>query len=117
MLKFKMVFCLLQSLLMIVSSFSVYDSNFKMFVDRAGLGLTSEKDFGFDRAGAEMFEISEEEKEECRRWFNENILTDKNPAYDFTAGGKSFRKNLSDWEINILPESAQAGKYRNGKTS
>ena len=36
MIYLKSALCLLQALLMIVSSFSVYDSNFKFWVDRGG---------------------------------------------------------------------------------
>ncbi len=117
MIYFKSVLCLLQAFLMIVSSFSVYDSNFKFWVDRGALSLTSVTDFSFDSIDAKSLAVTDEEKESCRRWFDSNILTSENPAYDFTLGGKSLRKNPADWDITIGEESAEGEKYRHGKTS
>ena len=117
MIYLKSALCLLQALLMIVSSFSVYDSNFKFWVDRGALQLTSVTDFSFDRIDAKELAVTAEEKAACRKWFDENILTAENPAYDFTIGGKRLRNNTGDWEISIGEEGAEGVKYRNGKTS
>ena len=57
MLYFKQILCILQALLCIVSSFSVYDSNFKLSVDRAAMELTSVADFSFDSITAEELKI------------------------------------------------------------
>lgn len=117
MIYLKSALCLLQALLMIVSSFSVYDSNFKFWVDRGALQLTSVTDFSFDSIDAKELAVTAEEKAACRKWFDENILTAENPSYDFTAGGKRLRNNTGDWEISIGREGAEGGKYRHGKTS
>ena len=117
MIYLKSLLCLLQALLMIVSSFSVYDSNFKLWVDRGALALTSVKDFGFDAADADSLIITDEEKAKCREWYNTNILTDTSPAYNFTIGGKSLRKNLQDWDITVGAEGTEGEKFRHGKTS
>ncbi len=118
MLYFKQIFCFLQALLYIVSSFSVYDSKFKLSVDRAAMELTSVADFSFDAITAEELKIKNSEKEKCRRWFNDNILcTDSAPAYDFTVGGKKFSRHLKDWDISVGDESAEGAVYRGGKTT
>ena len=117
MIKLKMLLCVLQALLMTISSFSVYDSAFKFTIDRWAAELTSETDFGFDSISAKEMQITDSEKQNCRRWYEENILTSSSPAYDFKAGGKDFRNNIKDWEINVGNESAEGEKYRGGKTS
>ena len=117
MIYLKSALCLLQAFLMIVSSFSVYDSNFKFWVDRGALYLTSVSDFSFDTVDAKALTITDEEKAACREWFDSNILTAENPAYDFSLGGKRLRNNLKDWEISIGEEGAAGKKYRHGKTS
>ena len=45
------------------------------------------------------------------------MLTAENPAYNFTVGGKSLRKNLSDWAIYVGSESKTGAVYRGGKTT
>lgn len=118
MLYLKQIFCILQALLYVVSSFSVYDSAFKLKVDRAAAALTSVTEFAFEPITAEDLEIKAGEKEKCRQWFNENILcTDSAPAYDFTVGGKKFSKNLNDWIITVGKESKEGAVYRGGKTT
>ena len=117
MLRLKSALCIIQALLIIVSSFAVYDSNFKFWVDRGAMKLTSVTDFGFDSINSASLEISSAEKAKCREWFNANILTDNSPAFDFKAGGKSLRNNIADWQISIGPESKKGEYFRNGKTS
>lgn len=115
--RFKTVFCFLQAFLMLVSSFSVYDSKFKLAVDRAALALTSVKNFEFDNLTAEEIRVSDAEKQRCRDWFDANIRTDQNPAYDFKVDGRSLRGHLSDWEISVGAESAEGAVRRGGKTT
>ena len=102
---------------MCVSQFSVYNSNFKLWVDRAALDLTSVRDFGFEPVSASELKVTEGEKKRCREWFDANIRTTEAPAYDFTAGGRSLRKNLSDWTISIGRESGEGEFYPGGKTT
>lgn len=118
LLIFKQVFALLQAFLFVVSSFSVYDSNFKEWVDEAALNLTGTTTFTFDTITAEELRVTDEEKKSCRDWYENNILcTDSAPAYDFTVGCESLRKNLSDWDISVGEESAVGEVYRGGKTT
>lgn len=117
MLRIKSFLCLLQSFLMLVSSFSVYDSNFKRWVDKAALKVTSINDFGFDSISSDELEITDGEKQRCRKWFDENIRTESNPAYNFTVAGKKLKSNLSDWEISVGDESEVGKIHRNGITS
>ncbi len=115
--RFKILFCLLQAFLMLISSFSVYDSLFKWKVDRAALRLTSTADFVFEPVEAEAMRVTEAERARCRAWFEANVLTTATPAYDFTVGGRSLRKHLSDWQIEVGPLSAEGAYRRGGKTA
>ncbi len=108
----KASFCILQALLMIVSSFSVYDSKFKRLVDRAALALTSETDFSFPSLSADEARVTDKEKEKAREFFN-NGITGSSPAFDFTYGGKKFSDNLSEWEIKTAPSGAE--KFRSAQ--
>lgn len=117
MLRIKSFLCLLQAFLMLVSSFSVYDSKFKAWVDKTALGLTSVTDFGFEPISSEELKVTESEKQRCRKWFDENIRTAENPAYEFTVGGKKLKNSIDDWKISIGEESGAGEYYRNGKTS
>ncbi len=109
----KISFCFLQALLMIVSSFSVYDSRFKRQVDRLSLNLTSETDFSFPSLTADKTVITESERGRCREWFEKNILTGGFNAFDFTYGGKKFSKNTGEWDIRAVP--SDSCDYRGGK--
>lgn len=113
----KAVLCLLQALLFAVSSFAVPDSNFKVWVDRAAVGLTSVTDLTFDSVEAQELEVTESEKQLCRTWFEENVLSSENPAYTFSVGGKDFRKNIDDWDFSYTEESKIGAVYRGGKTT
>ncbi len=108
------VFALLQSILFIVSSFSVTDSNFKMWVDRAAVDITSEKELKFNPVSASELTVSESEKQRCREWFEKNVLFtggEGSPAYDFKIDGKSFKKNVSDWSFEKgEPERSKSGE-------
>ena len=96
------IFALLQSLLFIVSSFSVVDSNFKMWVDRAAIDVTSGKELEFNPIKASELEVSSSEKQRCREWYEKNVLFtggEGEPAYDFRVDGKSLKKNIKDWSF------------------
>lgn len=113
----KIILALIQSLLFIVSSFAVQDSNFKFWVDRAALDLTSTAEVSFEAITTDEMKVTESEKSKCRSWFEENILTAEKPAYNFKYGGKSFRSNIEDWNISIGNESEIGAVYRGGKTT
>ena len=108
---FKSIIALFQALLFIVSSFAVPDSNFKFMVDRAAYDLMATSEVSFDTMTADEMQVSQVEKENCREWYEENILCEDNPAYDFKYGMKSFRNNLKDWSFDLGDEVAvRAGK-------
>ena len=108
---------LIQALLLLISSFAVPDSNFKFLVDRAAVDVTSTTEISFDSITAEEMAVSAQEKAACRDWYNSNVLCTDSPAYDFTVGGKSLRKNLKDWDISVGTESEAGAVYRGGKTT
>ncbi len=110
--------CVVQSFLMVVSSFSEYDSNFRYAVDRAAYSLISETDFSFDTLSADKLQITDKEKNDCRKWYNENVIcTSGKPAYNFTVGGKNFRNNIDDYDISVGKESDVGEYHRGGKTT
>ena len=113
----KILIALIQAILMIVSSFAVPDSYFKFQVDRAAVDISSTADFSFDNITADEMVISESEKQQCRSWFNENILTSEKPAYNFTYGAKTFRGSIRDWDISVGNESATGEYFKGGKTT
>lgn len=74
----------------------------------------------FESISAEENEISAQEKQLCRSWFEENLLMKgeaKVLVYDFRVGGKQLSKNVDDWNITVGEESAEGAVYRNGKTT
>lgn len=111
------IISLVQALLFIVSSFAVPDSNFKVWVDRAAMEMSSTADFGFESMDSKEYDVTEDEKQLCRTWFNENILTEENPAYTFSVGNKDFRRNIDDWTFAFGEESEVGAVYRGGKTT
>jgi len=117
LLNLKRIFCLLQAFLFIVSSFSVYDSKFKEWVDRAAINLTGTSNFSFDTITAQELTVKETEKARCREWYENNVLTTEKPAYDFKVEGKRLSDNLNDWNISVGGESEVGKVYRGGKTT
>ncbi len=113
------ILSVIQAFLFLVSSFAVPDSNFKRWADMAAVKISSEADFGFDSISAEKAVISEAEKKLCREWYEQNILTDdlSKAAYNFSAGGKSFRNNTADWVVSVSPESENGKLRKGGKTA
>lgn len=77
-------------------------------------------DINFESISAEETQISEEEKQMCRDWFDENILlggeADELP-YNFKVERKSLNKNIDDWNISVGKESENGAVYNGGKTS
>ena len=74
----------------------------------------------FERISAEEIELTAEEKEICRNWFDENILLKngkKEVPYNFKYGTKNLNKNLDDWDVSVSEESEIGAVYRDGKTS
>ena len=111
------IISLIQALLFFVSSLAVPDSNFKVLVDRAAMDMSSTSEATFESMDAKEYKITEEEKQLCRDWYKENVLSQTNPAYDFSVGGRNFRKNLKDWEFSFSEESEVGAVYRGGKTT
>ncbi|MBQ2828202.1 MAG: hypothetical protein IJF20_03055 [Clostridia bacterium] len=98
-------------MLFIVSLFAVPDSNFKVWVDRAAMEISSTTGLLFESMDAKNYEVTEE-KNTCRNWYEENILSTENPAYTFKVGGKDFRKNIDDWDFSSLDYAwVDAGWY------
>lgn len=111
------VLSLLQAFLFLVSSCAVIDSNFKEWTDLAAVSISSKADFTFDTVTAEKMKISQVEKQQCREWFDSNIVNTEKPAYDFTVGGKKFRNNIDEWDKSISKESETGAFYKGGKTT
>ncbi|MBE6749029.1 MAG: alpha-galactosidase [Ruminococcaceae bacterium] len=78
--------------------------------------LDYKKNIQFGTIGAAEANVSVEEKELCRKWFDENLLNTvtNNLPFTFKVDGEEF--SISDWsEINITeaPEKYQGGKTQN----
>ena len=117
----RVILSLVQAFLFVVSAFSVIDSNFKERVDWAAIGISSTTDFSFEQIDEKSMAVTDGERQRCRDWFDANIRfadgTTKAPAYDFTVGGRSLRRNPQDWDFSVGEESAEGAKYRGGKTT
>ena len=115
------IISLLQAFLFVVSAFSVEDSNFKEWVDRAALGVTSSAKCKFDAIDADALTVTDEEIRNCRTWFDTHIrLTDgdlRQAAFTFTVGGKAIRLRPDDWDVSVGEESETGAVRRGGKTS
>ena len=111
------VLCLIQAAVMLLAQLFCAKADVKVGLDRAAFSLTAERCTGFDPVGAGELKISREEKERCRAWYDAHIRAGKDPAYDLTVGGRSFRKHPEDWEIGIGDESAAGETARGGKTT
>ncbi len=110
----------IQSLLFVISSFAVQDSNFKFLVDRAAYTMATTAEISFETMDAAEYAVTEEERELCREWFEDNILyapeNGNVPAYNFTVCTKSLRSNLEDWTFSVSEESKVGAVRRGGKT-
>lgn len=113
----RIVISIIQALLFVISSFAVSDSNFKFLVDRAAFDIGSTAEISFEPMAADGYSVTAEEKGNCRKWYEENILTDTNPAYNFNVGISSLQNNTDDWTFDIGEESEVGAVYRGGKTT
>ncbi len=74
----------------------------------------------FERISVEETKITNEEKQKCRDWYDENILLrngKKQLPYNFKAGAKTLNKTLDEWDYDISEESGIGEVYQGGKTS
>lgn len=108
---------IIQSVLFIVSSFAVKDSNFKYWVDREAIDMASTSDVSFAAVTADELKVSESEKESCRQWYENHVLGTDEPAYNFNYGIKSFADNTDEWEYSASQESEKGAVYKGGKTT
>ena len=104
--RWRLLFCWLQALLLVLPQFAVYHYGFKQKADRAALGLTSVSDVSFAPIDADALQVSDAERSRCRRWYDSHIRTAQSPAYDFSVGGRSLQNHLRDWEIAVGEEGA-----------
>lgn len=111
------IISLIQALLFLVASLSVPDSNFKVWVDRAAVDMSSTSQISFDSIDAGESQVSQSDKDACREWYEENILTTEKPAYTFSVGYLDFRRNINKWEFSFSEESEKGEVYRGGKTT
>ena len=78
----------------------------------------STSDFSFDTVSADDIRITKKEKEDCRLWYNKNILTDtESPAYDFKYGDSLFSQTMKDWKISIGETGKKGELYKGGETT
>lgn len=112
------ILCILQALLFAFSVMLPGNSDFAHTLINKAAELTGVTDMSFEKITSEEIKVTEAEKRRCREWYENNVLSaDKMPAYDFTVGGKSFRKNPEDWSFSVGEESAVGAVRRGGKTT
>ncbi len=78
--------------------------------------LEYKKNIQFDRVSATEMNVSEEEKEFCKKWLDENLLNTvtNNLPFAFKVDGKEF--SIADWkniEIKDSHKNYQGGKTKN----
>lgn len=118
MYRLKILLCLLQALLFVVSSFSVYDSNFKFWVDRAALKLTADSNPAFAALPAQDVPVTQAERQACRAWYDAHVRTaDGAFAYDLRVDGRRLQKHPADWTATVGEESAEGAVRPGGKTT
>ena len=113
---FKPLLSFLQAILILLASFNLYAPWLKTLTDHLKADMYFSKDFSFETLDADEAKISDAEKKLCRDWFNENILSDKTPAYDFAVGGKHLKDSITDWDISVGSESEVGAVRKGGKT-
>lgn len=116
-LQIKRMLCVFQALLMLLSQAFALHTDYKIKLDRAAIGLTSERPAAFASISDDALAVTAAEKARCRAWYDAHIRTATDPAYDFTVGGLSFRRHRKDWTIDVGEESAAGAVERGGKTT
>ena len=115
------ILSILQAFLFVVSAFSVEDSNFKEWVDRAAVSLTGTAQCSFEPISAQELSVTPSETKRCRDWFDAHVrLTDgdvRKAAFTFSAGGRPLRLLPGDWTVSTGAESDAGAVYKGGKTS
>ena len=106
MYKFRTLLCVLQTLMLLVSQFTFYNYGLKRKLDRAALSLTGVSGRSFAPLGEQALQVTEEERDQCRAWYNAHVRSPAEPAYDLTVGGRSLRRYPGDWNVTVGEESA-----------
>lgn len=101
------------SLLMLIPSF---EGNYIAFCKSL-----LKTDVSFGSISEQELEVTDEEKEYCRKWYNENVLdpigNGNLPAYNFKYGLTSLRADIRNWTFSTGKESEVGSVYRGGKTA
>ena len=112
---------LLQAFLFVVSSFSVEDSNFKEWVDRAAIAIAGTTKCSFASIPAQALAVTDAEAKRCRDWFDTHVRLTcgdlHDAAFTLSVGGKPMRLHADDWDVSIGEESEEGSVYKGGKTS
>ena len=73
------------------------------------------KEINFDTISAEEIIITDEEKNLCKKWLDENILSaDGNYPFTFKVDGEEF--NPAEWEKSLAPSPEFGSVYQGGQT-
>lgn len=84
------------------------------------VGAQYTRNITFDSISALDVLITEEEKQYCREWYNDNVLMRSDDAeipYTFDIGGVSLADDIDNWNQDITPETKEGAIYKGGKTS
>ncbi|MBR4727276.1 MAG: alpha-galactosidase [Clostridia bacterium] len=118
MYRLKTALCLLQALLLLISTVFVMNSSMKIQIDRAAIGLTASTDVAFSPLPAQALAVTDAEREACRAWYDAHVATAQGDfAYDLTVGGRRLQTNPADWAVTVGAESAAGAVRPGGKTT
>ena len=108
------------NILLAVIYFSVSFGGFYNFNVERFNEINAKQDFYFDSISANDLLITKQEKDDCRKWYNENLIKNNGAKafpFDFEIDGISLNDDLDNWEITVSDESKAGDIYKGGKTS
>ncbi len=76
--------------------------------------LEYKREIVFDTVSADEMKISDEEKQLCREWYNDNIISSYGKYFTFKVDGEEF--NPQEWEKVFAPSPEYGSVYQGGQT-
>lgn len=76
--------------------------------------LEYKKEIKFDSIAAEEMKITAQEKQLCKEWYTDNILSLSGKCFTFKIDGEEF--NPTDWEQSLAPSPEFGSVYKGGQT-
>ncbi|MBO5858714.1 MAG: alpha-galactosidase [Clostridia bacterium] len=102
------------NILLAIIYFAVSTGGFCTFNAENIRALEYKQEIVFDTISAEEMKISDEEKQLCREWYNNNILSSVKKYFTFKVNGEEF--NPKEWEQSLAPSPEFGSIYQGGQT-